>query len=100
MKIFDAQGKLIHDLPRQRDVASSLGKQIRHGNENATGNTSCSVAFKATGWAKGNQFGVEDGDGNRVVFGTCSDVERARYQLKQVFRAYVDGAETYTVKEA
>lgn len=73
MKIFDAQGKLIHDLP--------------------------SKPRNFDGWAKGNQFGVEDGDGNRVVFGTCSDIDRARYQLKQVFRAYVDGAETYTVKE-
>ena len=74
MKIFDAQGKLIYDLP--------------------------SKPRNFDGWARGNKFGIEDADGNVVVLGTCSNRERARYQLKQVSRAYIDGAETYTVKEA
>ena len=73
MKIVDENGTLIYDLP---DKPRNFD-----------------------GWARANAYGLVIGD-ERITLGTALNDEKARYRLTQVRRAYIDGAETFTVTEA
>lgn len=66
------------------------------------GNELCELPAKPRnfdGWAKGTSYGLEI-SGERLKLGTADDAEKARYRLKQLRRAYLDGAETFTITEA
>lgn len=73
MKIVDSKGALIHELP---DKPKNFD-----------------------GWARGTSYGLEVND-ERIKIGTAANLEQASYRLTQLRRAYLDGAETFTVTEA
>lgn len=73
MKIVDTKGTLIYDLP---DKPRNFD-----------------------GWAKGKAYGLEV-DGERLTIGHAKDFNQAGYRLTQLRRAYLDGAETFTITEA
>lgn len=73
MKIVDTNGTLIYDLP---DKPRNFD-----------------------GWAHGNAYGLEI-DGARIKIGTAANFDNSCYRLTQLRRAYVDGAEIFTVTEA
>ena len=73
MKIVDENGTLIYDLP---DKPRNFD-----------------------GWAKVNAYGLGI-NGARIKIGTAADSDDGWYRLMQLRRAYVDGAETFTVTEA
>lgn len=73
MKIFDSQGNELCELP------------VKPRNFD--------------GWANATAYGLEI-NGERLKLGTAADYEQARYRLTQLRRAYLDGAETFTITEA
>ena len=73
MKIFDSHGKELLDLPAK--------------------------PRNFDGWAKGTTYGLEI-NGERLKLGVAENDEQARYRLKQLRRAYLDGAEIFTITEA
>lgn len=73
MKIVDANGKLILDLPNK--------------------------PRNFDGWAHGKAYGLVIND-ERIKVGTAADLEQGAYRLTQLRRAYLDGADTFTVMEA
>lgn len=73
MKIVDSKGTLIYELP---DKPRNFD-----------------------GWAKGTAYGLEVGD-ERITVGTAANLEQGAYRLTQLRRAYLDGADTFTVTEA
>lgn len=70
MKIFDSHGNELVDLPAK--------------------------PRNFDGWAKGINYGLEI-NGDRRKLGDAESVEQARYRLTQLRRAYLDGAETFTI---
>lgn len=70
MKIFDANNQLLVDLPAK--------------------------PRNFDGWAKGTAYGLEI-NGERLKLGGAENAEQARYRLKQLRRAFLDGAENFTI---
>lgn len=70
MKIFDSHGNELVDLPAK--------------------------PRNFDGWAKGTNYGLEI-NGDRRKLGEAESVEQAQYRLTQLRRAYLDGAETFTI---